>query len=81
MDKQALLNTIKAGDRVTFWAPNGLRIDPKTGRTVQERKSVVGIAVRYLIQAQRGVVVVSLSKRGTLYTVTADNLISVNPKK
>lgn len=80
MNAKELLDSIKAGDRVRFLRPNGLKL--VDGRAVPEYREAVGTAQRGLIQASPGTVVVNMGGRfGTPACVTVDNLVSVRKAK
>ncbi len=77
--KQELLDSIEAGDRVTFMGRNGLKL--VNGKAVPEYKKRTGTAQKFLIQAQPGVVVLNMGGRyGTPACVTVDNIVSVRKK-
>lgn len=76
MTKQELLDSIQAGDRVTFNRYAGL------GLKGPEYKPATGTAQKFLVQAQPGVVVLNMGGRhGTPACVTVDNIISVRKKR
>lgn len=73
MTKQELLDSIEAGDSVTYRKYAGL------GPKGLEYKQARGKAIRYLVQAQPGVVVVDGGPFGNC--VTVENIVSVRKKK